>query len=115
MDHAILISKLVEFGVKGIVINLINYLFSGRKHYTTINGIKSEVSHTTCGVPLGTISGPKLFTILINGVKCSTVHNLKFVDDKTLVYSYSEAPTHFLQNVLNIETEETSKDQIRIN
>ena len=115
VDHTILVNKLIEIGVRGKVINLIISFLSNRKHYTKINGIKSEVSFTTCGVPQGTISGPKLFTILIKGVKCPMVHNFKFVDDKTLAYSYSGDPTPFLQNVLNIETLETNKDKMIIN
>ena len=69
----------------------------------------------SCGVPQGTISGPKLFTILIKGVKCPMVLNVKFVDDKTLIHSYSGNSTQFLQNVLNIENEETIKDKMIIN
>ena len=115
VDHTILINKLIEIGVRGKVINLIISFLSNRKHYTKINGIKSKVNYTTCGVPQGTISGPRLFTILIKGVKCPMVHNFKFVDDKTLAHSYSGDPTSFLQNVLNIETLETSKDKMTIN
>ena len=47
----------------------------------------------------------------MKGVKCPIVHNFKFVDDKTLAYSYYGDPTPFFQNVLNIETLETSKDK----
>ena len=115
VDHTILVNKLLEIGVRGKVIKLIISFLSNRKHYTQINGIKSHVSHTTCGVPQGTISGPRLFTILIKGVKSPMVHNFKFVDDKTLAYSYSGDPTQFLQNVLNNETLETSKDKMKIN
>ena len=115
VDHTILINKLVEIGVRGKVINLIISFLNNRRHYTKISGFQSEVSNTTCGVPQGTISGPKLFTILIKGVKCPMVHNLKFVDDKTLAYSYSGDPTAVLQKVLDIETLETNKDKMKIN
>ena len=43
------------------------------------------------------------------------VVNVKFVDDKTLIHSYSGNSTQFLQNVLNIENEETIKDKMIIN
>ena len=43
------------------------------------------------------------------------VLNVKFVDDKTLIHSYSGDPTPFLQNVLNIENAETIKDKMKIN
>ena len=115
VDHTILVNKLVEIGVRGKVIKLIISFLSDRKHYTKVNGIRSQVTNTTCGVPQGTISGPRLFTILIKGVKTPMVHNFKFVDDKTLAHSYSGDPTNFLQDVLDIETLETSKDKLKIN
>ena len=71
--------------------------------------------HITCGVPQGTLSRPKLFTILIKGVKCAKVSSYKFVDDKTLAHSYSGDPSEFLQEVLNIEVTETVKDKMVIN
>ena len=55
------------------------------------------------------------FTILIYGTKCSLLSNYKFVDDKTLVHSYSGDPTPFLQTALDIETSETIKDKMVIN
>ena len=96
-------------------LKLIISFLSNRKHYTKINNVKSDLTDVTCGVPQGTISGPKLFTILIKGVKCPMVHSVKFVDDKTIIHSYSGDPTAFLQNVLNIENSETIKDKMKIN
>ena len=90
VDHTTLIKKLFDLGVRGKVIKLITSFLTNRKHYTKINGLKSELINITCGVPQGTISGPKLFTILIKGVICTMVSNYKFVDDKTLAHTYSE-------------------------
>ena len=115
VDHTTLIQKMLELGVRLKVIRLMISFLSNRKHYTKINGIKSNFINITCGVPQGTISGPKLFTILIKGVKCPLVSNYKFVDDKTLAHSYAGDPTAFLQNVLDIESVETLKDKMVIN
>ena len=43
------------------------------------------------------------------------VSNYKFVDDKTLAYSYSGDPTEFLQQVLDVEATETNRDKMVIN
>ena len=115
VDHTTLINKLIEIGVRNKLIKIIISFLSNRKHYTKLNGTKSELVNTTCGVPQGTIGGPRLFTILIKGVKCPLVSNYKFVDDKTLVYSYSGDTSSFLQKVLDIETIETNKDKMVIN
>ena len=115
VDHSTLINKLIELDVRRNLIKLIISFLSNRKHYTRINETKSELVHITCGVPQGTLSGPKLFTILIKGVKCAKVSSYKFVDDKTLAHSYSGDPSEFLQEVLNIEVSETEKDKMVIN
>ena len=115
VDHLTLNNKLTELGLRCNLLKFIMSFLSNRKHYTKINGIKSELTEVTCGVPQGTISGPRLFTILIKGVKCPSVLNLKFVDNKTLVHSYSGDPSPFLQNVINIENTETIKDKMIIN
>ena len=115
VDHNVLIQKLVQLGIRSRVINLIISFLCDRSHNTNILGIKSEFAKITCGVPQGTVTGPKLFVIMINGDKCSLVTNYKFVDDKTMVLSYTGNPTKTLQEALNIELKETEKDKMIIN
>ena len=102
-------------GVRNSIIKMFISFLTGRSHNTNIFGKTSEFVAITCGVPQGTVSGPRLFVILINGDKCSFVTNLKFVDDKTIVYSYSGNPTEALQKALDIELECTTKDRMIIN
>ena len=115
VDHNVLIEKLVQLGVRTSIIKLIISFLTGRSHNTHIFGKKSEFLNITCGVPQGTVAGPKLFVILINGDKCPFVTNLKFVDDKTLAYSYSGDPTKVLQEALDTELTGTVKDKMIIN
>ena len=107
--------KLVELGVRSKVIKLITSFLTDRSHVTIMFGKKSEFEIISCGVLQGTVMGPKLFVILINGDKCSSVTNYKFVDDKTLVLIYKGDPTKALQDALDIELSETNKDKMIIN
>ena len=102
-------------GVRAKLINLIISFLTGRSHNTKIKGKVSRFLDISCGVPQGTVGGPKLFVILINGIKCSFVENYKFVDDKTLAYSYTGNPSDTLQQALDIETIATIKDKMIIN
>merc|ERR1712055_1039035 len=115
VDHNILVNKLVQLGVRGKIVNSLISFLSNRSHNTNILGNKSSFSNITCGVPQGTVTGPKLFVILTNGDKCSFVSNYKFVDDKTLSYTYSGDPTKTLQETLDIELNQTKQDKMIIN
>ena len=115
VDHNVLMQKLLQLGVRKKVIKLIASFLTDRSHTTIMSGKKSEFVKITCGVPQGTVMGPKLFVILINGDKCSSVTNYKFVDDKTLILCYEGNPTKILQDALDIELRETKKDQMIIN
>ena len=115
IDHKVLIQKLTKLDVRTSIIKLIVSFLQNRSHCTKFSNQLSDFEIITCGVPQGTVSGPKLFVILIDGVKCDIVSNFKFVDDKTLSYSYSGNPTEVLQTALSIEESETVKDKMLIN
>ena len=59
VDHSVLIEKLVLLGVRAEVINLIIYFLSDRSHNTKIKGKISNFTDISCGVPQGTVGGPK--------------------------------------------------------
>ena len=115
VSHDILIEKLIKLGIRGSVIILIISFLCNRKHCTKFNGVNSEFVFITSGVPQGTVGGPRLFVILINGVNCSLVSNFKFVDDKTLSFSYHGNPANVLQEALEREEKQTEKDKMIIN
>ena len=115
VDHNILIQKLIALDVRGILIKSIRSFLKNRSHCTNIAGVRSKFENITCGVPQGTVSGPRLFVILTDGIKSPVVSNFKFVDDKTIALSYSGDATSKLQEVLDIEERETLKDKMIIN
>ena len=55
VDHTILINKMKELLTSESVTDIFTSYLSSRKHYTRINGTKSETASVTCGVPQGSL------------------------------------------------------------
>ena len=68
IDHNILLHKLYNYGIRGIVWSWINSYLSNRQQYVSIDDVNSPISHINCGVPQGSILGPLLFLIYVNDI-----------------------------------------------
>ena len=89
IDHGILLTKLNHYGIRGVANNwLTSYLYNIQQ-YVNINDHESDMANVVCGVPQGSILGPKLFILYINDI-CNTSSLLKFIlfaDDTTIFWS----------------------------
>ena len=63
VNHEILCNKLIYYGFRAKVNELIKSFLTNRKQYVTVNGYDSEKLKLTCGVPQGSTLGPLLFLI----------------------------------------------------
>ena len=68
IDHLLLIKKLTHYGVRGIASNCIRSYLANCKQFVHFNGVNSELQEVVCGVPQGSILGPKLFILYINDI-----------------------------------------------
>ena len=69
VNHKIQINKLKALGLNQIAINWVVSYLRDREQIVDIAGTYSQACNITCGVPQGSILGPLLFLIYVNGMK----------------------------------------------
>ena len=75
----------------------------GRKQFVDIGESSPDLIQISCGVPQGSVFGPKLFILYINDI-CNVSKLLKFIlfeDDTNILYSDSNM--HNLISIINHE------------
>ena len=95
IDHNLLLQKLEHFGIRGITYEWIKSYLSNRTQYVQIDDVKSDLLNVICGVPQGSILGPKLFILYINDIcKVSDIFRfVLFADDTNLFCSGDDIKT----------------------
>jgi len=63
IDHQLLISKLYAHGIRGVVLDWLTSYLQQRQQYVELDGHRSECMNIECGLPQGSILGPKLFIL----------------------------------------------------
>lgn len=87
VDHGILLHKVRQMGIQGKIGVWLHTYLTNRKQVVAVDGIESEPSIVTSGVPQGSSLGPLLFLVHISDineqVKFSTVAS--FADDTRIL------------------------------
>ena len=78
IDHEILMKKLYHYGLRGISQKWIQSYLRQRKQFVEYDEVKSSCKDIVCGIPQGSILGPKLFILYINDI-CNVSTLLKYV------------------------------------
>ena len=88
VNHNILLSKLVHYGIRDNLLKWFESYLSGRQQYVEYNGNSSDLRGITCGVPQGSVLGPLLFLIYINDLPniSKTLKKKLFADDTNIYY-----------------------------
>ena len=113
VNHTILLHKLVEYGIQGIVLKWFSSYLSCRRQYVQYDGCKSDVKQITHGVPLGSILGPLIFIIYINDFSRASdlFFSIIFADDTSVFIegTHLEQTIHIINkaNKLTINPKKT--------
>ena len=88
INHKILEKKLQGCGIAGQMFDISCDYLKDRTQYIELNGIKSKTRVIVYGVPQGSLLGPRLFTIYINGLPdhINQGYVFLFADDTTFYY-----------------------------
>ena len=105
LNHSILLDKLNYYGIKKCSLQLIKSYLANRSQYVEHNGIKSDYSPISTGVPQGSILGPLLFIIYLNDIPlCSKIFKfIIYADDTTLFSNLGEFKKENRDEMLNAE------------
>jgi len=108
VDHDILIKKRDFYGTRGIDKDWFASYLSDRQQFVTFNGVKSDLTSISCGIPKGSVLGPILFLLYINDFHLwSTLFDFHlFADDANLFYRHKDIK--ILQQNINDELKNVS-------
>lgn len=103
VDHRILLDLCERAGLRGPVLKLLADYLSGRVQVVSLDGVMSDFKTVNTGVPQGSVLGPTLFLIYINGLASAPLKGklFMFADDTCLFY----AGTDDVQNCLDMNAD----------
>lgn len=99
-DHALLLKKCEQYGLRGVTHQWLKSYLSNRFQYVQINNTQSQLETVICGLPQGSVLGPKLFIFYLNDIFIvSTMLKFIMFADDTNMFCSGKNMDELLQSV----------------
>ena len=85
--HAGFLDKIKSYRISGQILGLISSFLSNKQLRVVLDGKSSEEYPVNAGVPKGSILGPTLFLLYVNGLPDDVICDIAIYADDTAVYS----------------------------
>ncbi|MEL7308748.1 MAG: reverse transcriptase family protein, partial [Pseudomonadota bacterium] len=105
IPHHLLIQRLKAVGISGVLLKWFTNFLKDRLQKVRIGGSSSQLLRVTSGVIQGSVLGPTLFNIYINGIDYSVkyCHLIKYADDLRIFLSSKKDYVSFSELRRNIQ------------
>ena len=111
--HAGLLHKLKSYGISGQIFGLISSFLSNRRLRVVLDGKSSREYPVNAEVPQGSILGPTLFLLYINGLPDDVICDISIYADDTPLYSKCDRASDLWQQLeLASELESDLRDTV---
>jgi hypothetical protein len=91
VSHDILLDKLYNYGIRGIVQDWFCSYLNNRRQFTCVMNASSSISRNLYGVPQGSVLGPILFLIYVNDIGNAVPgEKVKLFADDTNLFIFNE-------------------------
>ena len=90
VPHQRLLCKLKAYGIRGNLLSWLSNFLLNRLQRVTINGCLSDLTNVQSGVPQGSVLGPLLFILYVNGIPDIVEGGVRMFADDTKIYCHQK-------------------------